>query len=153
MLTTHADVVRCARDVGLQLQDEQRIALGVTLIQMAKNSESFGAVFQAERMIGDHGRALLLDAMREDEDHFEDHFLDTAIDTTHELYIDRHHPGAEDTAGDTRPRVLFASLRAAWTRLKAAERRASDSIWGDILGGISVVIIAVVLVISAGVLQ
>lgn len=153
MLTTHADVVRCAHDVGLQLQDEQRIALGVTLIQMAVNSESFGAVFQAERMIGDHGRALLSDAMREDEDDFEGHVLDTAIDTTHEHSIDRHHPGVNHTAGDTRPRVFHDSLRAAWAHLKAAERHVSDSIWGDLLGGISVVIIAVVLVISAGVLQ
>lgn len=36
MLTCYADVVRRARDVGQTLPDEQRIALGLTLIRISK---------------------------------------------------------------------------------------------------------------------
>ena len=44
------------------------------------------------------------------------------------------------------------SCRAAWARFVAAERRFSDSIWGDIVAGIGVAVLSVALVMLAGLL-
>lgn len=151
MLNSHADVIRCARDVGLQLPDDQRIALGVTLIRMASLPSSGGAVLRAERLVGDHGRALIADAIRLDEGRFEAPFTDMTIDTTHGPVLDRH-PGARGSAGDPGPRAFSSPARAAWARFVAAERRFSDSIWGDIVAGIGVAVLSVALVMLAGLL-
>jgi len=41
-------------------------------------------------------------------------------------------------------RAAYAhTLRAAWSKFRAAERRFADSIWGDLLGGVCVVIILI----------
>lgn len=150
MLTCYADVVRRARDVGQTLPDEQRIALGLTLIRMADRPESFAAVRRAERFVGDHGRALLSEALRIERTIPEAPFTDMAIETTHGLQIDRH-PGARGGAGAPRPRAF--SPRVAWARLCAAEKRLSDSFAGDVIAGICFVMIVLFVVLVAGVLQ
>ncbi|MBU2328951.1 MAG: hypothetical protein KJ755_16625 [Alphaproteobacteria bacterium] len=152
MLTSQSDVIRRAREVGLQLPDDQRIALGVTLILMAATPRSHIAVRRAERMIADHGRALTAEAMWAAEGQFDAPFIDLTIDTTHGSSLDRH-PGADIGAEAPRPRAYISSLRAAWAGLKAAERRFADSIWGDVTATACVALIAVALVIVAGVLQ
>ncbi|ALF02136.1 hypothetical protein [Salipiger abyssi] len=136
MLTCHADVIQRAREVGQMLPDEQRVALGVTLICMARQPESFGAVQRAGRMVSDHANALTAEALHAGAD--EAPFLDMTIDTTHGPVFDRH-PGGRGTAGAPRPR-LSSSLRAAWATLRAAERRFSEGVWGDLLAGICAVI-------------
>jgi hypothetical protein len=152
MLTCQSDVIRRAREIGQPLPDDQRIALGVTLIRMASLPSSGGAVLRAERLVGDHGRALIADAVRLDEGQFDAPFIDLTIDTTHGSSFDRH-PGADISAEAPRPRGYISSLRAAWAGLKAAERRFADSIWGDVTATACVALIAVALVIVAGVLQ
>ncbi|WP_226557796.1 hypothetical protein [Salipiger thiooxidans] len=51
-------------------------------------------------------------------------------------------PAARGSAGTSRPR-RFSSLSAAWAKFRDIEQRFSDSIWGDVLGGISLVIFAI----------
>ncbi|WP_375257486.1 hypothetical protein [Citreimonas sp.] len=46
-----------------------------------------------------------------------------------------------EATGEPGPRAT-SSLRAAWDRFREIERRVSDSLFGDTLGGISILIIA-----------
>ncbi|MEB3421918.1 hypothetical protein ACFSDD_09030 [Salipiger marinus] len=75
-----------------------------------------------------------------------------AIAATTHGSCDRHL-GADTGAEAPKPRVYISSLRAAWVGLKVAERRFSDSIWGDALATACVVLLSIVLFVVAGVLQ
>ncbi|MBB96956.1 MAG: hypothetical protein CML68_20460 [Rhodobacteraceae bacterium] len=150
MLTCRAELIRAAREIGQPLPDEQRIALGVTLIKMAEAPDSFAAVTCAERMVRDHGQSLLSEALRTCDDGFEAPFQHVTIDHFHEQSADRH-PGGRGTAGMSRSRGP-SSLRAAWALIKTAERQFSESFWGDLIGMIFLIIGWLVLLIAGGVL-
>lgn len=147
LMTCRADLLRTASEIAAPLTEEQRVALGVTLIQFAREPESFMAVRHAERLVSAHATALLTDALRAEEAGFQD----MTIDTAHGPNFDRH-PGAGGSAGEPRPR-FSSSLRAAWARFRAVERRFSDGICGDVLAGVCVVIISIGLIVITGVLQ
>lgn len=51
-------------------------------------------------------------------------------------------PAAREAVGTSRPRRI-SSLSAAWAKVRGIERTLSDSIWGDAIGCISLVIFAV----------
>lgn len=51
-------------------------------------------------------------------------------------------PAAREAVGTSRPRRT-SSLSAAWAQFRAIERKLSNSIWGDAIGCISLVIFAV----------
>jgi hypothetical protein len=51
-------------------------------------------------------------------------------------------PAAREAVGTSRPRRI-SSLSAAWAKVRGIERTLSDSIWGDAIGCISIVIFAV----------
>ncbi|MGR3823041.1 MAG: hypothetical protein ACU0A5_10745 [Salipiger marinus] len=128
IMTRRADVIRRANEIGAGLPDEQRVALGVMLILDARCPESFAVVRQAERLVAGHARLLLSDAMAAEEC---PHLNMAIAATTHGLPCDRH-PGGTGAAGEPRPSAR-SSLRAAWARFRVAERRFSDSFWGDVL--------------------
>lgn len=151
MLTSQADLHRRAREVGSALPEEQRVALGVSLILMAASPASHSAVRRAGLMIEDHGNILLADALRGFEGGVEAPFEHMAIGTTHGCQPDRH-AGGPGAVGMSRPRVS-SPLRAAWARFRKAEQAFSDSRWGDLMGGLCLAGITVILVIAAGVLE
>jgi hypothetical protein len=148
IMTCRADVIRRASEIGAGLPDEQRVALGVTLILDARSPESFAVVRQAERLVAGHAQMLLSDAMAAEEC---PHLNMAIAATTHGLPCDRH-PGGTGAAGAPRPSAR-SSLRAAWAHFRAVERRFSDSIWGDVTATACVALITLALVIVAGVLQ
>lgn len=51
-------------------------------------------------------------------------------------------PAAREAVGTSRPRRI-SSLGAAWAKFRDVEQRFSDSIWGDAIGCISIVIFAI----------
>lgn len=51
-------------------------------------------------------------------------------------------PAARKAVGTSRPRRI-SSLSAAWAKVRAIERKLSDSIFGDAIGCISLVIFAI----------
>lgn len=51
-------------------------------------------------------------------------------------------PAAREAVGTSRPRRL-SSLSAAWAKVRGIERELSNSIWGDAIGCISLVIFTV----------
>ncbi|MGR3823585.1 MAG: hypothetical protein ACU0A5_13530 [Salipiger marinus] len=135
-LTSRAAVVLRAQEVGAFLPDEQRIALGVTLILEARCPESYGAVRHAERLIGGHARMLLSDALRHEECPLQNMAVAA---TTHGSVSDCHSRGG-DASREPRPLAL-TSRRAVWAWLRDAERRFADSLWGDLLACICVCVI------------
>ncbi|EPX78120.1 hypothetical protein [Salipiger mucosus] len=147
MMQDRADVLVRAHEIGRGLTDAQRIALGVTLIGTARQPESFGAARAAERMVGEHARMLLADALRGDEAMHQT----KTVATTHGNAGNRL-PGGRGTVGAPRPAPFLSSLRAAWATIRAAERRLSESLLGDLLGGVSVVALVVGTIIGLGVL-
>lgn len=58
MLTTRADIVLRAHEVGRDLTDMERIALGATLIQTVLNPAYHAPVSHAAARVRDHGAAL-----------------------------------------------------------------------------------------------
>jgi len=147
IMTCRADVIRRANEIGAGLPDEQRVALGVTLILSARSPDSFAVVRQADRLVAGHAQMLLSDAMRADECSLQNMVIAA---TTHGS-CDRH-PGGTGAAGEPRPSAR-SSLRAAWAHFRAVERRFSDSIWGDVTATACVALITLALVIVTGVLQ
>ena len=149
MSLTRTTLTQRADDIAAQLTDHERIALGVTLIHAARLPSSWAAVKHAAQLVGHHGEGLLMDELRANEGALD--LTPTVATTTHEQNGDRCS-GGSDRAGQTRLRVP-SSLRGAWRVLRRAEGRFSNSLAGDVLGGVCVFVAGIGLIIFAGALQ
>ena len=129
-LICSADVKHYAAQVSRGLPAEQRAAVAVELIRSISEPESFLVVRDAARIVQGHGNALLSDAMRVVEGQSEHTTVASLTDQSATV-----SPVARGTAGTPRSRRL-SPLSAAWARFRVAERRFSDSIWGDALAGV-----------------
>ena len=143
MSLTRTTLTQRADDIAAQLTDHERIALGVTLIHAARLPSSWAAVKHAAQLVGHHGEGLLMDELRANEG---------ALDLTPTVATGDRCSGGSDRAGQTRLRVP-SSLRGAWRVLRRAEGRFSNSLAGDVLGGMCVFIAGIGLIIFVGVLQ
>ncbi|MBN7785169.1 hypothetical protein JYP51_09580 [Ponticoccus gilvus] len=151
MLISQDHVIRRAREVGAMLPDDQRIALGLTLIRMAEQPASFAAVLQAERLTGNHARLLLKEALRLEEEVPEAPFVHVTVDTTHGSDHDRHRRAAARPARNPGSRGV-PPLRAIRDRLIAFERRLEDSLWGDAIACVGAWVTFLVVLIAVGLL-
>ncbi|MGR3273344.1 hypothetical protein DU478_17615 [Thalassococcus profundi] len=148
-MLTRASLTRRADEIAAPLTDHERIALGVTLIHTARHPSSWAAVKHAAQLVGHYGEGLMMDELRANEGALD--LTPTVATTTHEQNGDRCS-GGSDRAGQTRPRVS-SSLRGAWRVFQRAEGRFSDSLAGDVLGGVCVFVAGIGLIIFAGALQ
>lgn len=68
---------------------------------------------------------------------------------TRNLHIRLRAPAATvELREPASPRVLPIPLRAGWQRIRAAHDRLNDSIWGDALGTVCVILTAAIIIVS-----
>ncbi|MEQ5870216.1 hypothetical protein J4E08_09930 [Sagittula sp. NFXS13] len=140
------------------MTDLERVALGVALVETVLNPVYSPAVIHAARTIREHGEALqdaqwraVCAAANNDTSHTS--VAASTGQSTHGAIEQMATPeisGPPIDAGKLgRPgRSFSSSLRSAWARFSAAEKRLSQSWWGDGLAGLSFAILCICLMFA-----
>ena len=132
------DIERRARLVVRDLNQIERAALGTEILLSVSEPEAFLSLWYAARLVRERAEQLKEAAL--------------------------HIPGAEPRAvlqpeattheqSEPKGGPCVGRLRTACQVIQDAERRFSESIWGDMLGGLCLFVFGIGVVIAAGVLQ
>ncbi|WP_425099174.1 hypothetical protein [Tropicibacter sp. S64] len=146
MIETRADVVLMAHVLGRDMTDLERIALGATLIQTVLTPANHCAVRLAAARINEHADALM-DALIEMNTGAGPH---PGKATTHEQSGPLRIPEAPPS-GPSTPCAMETSpwWRTAWASFRIVEARLSNSLAGDLLGGLCIWVISMALFVFA----
>jgi hypothetical protein len=140
-MLTRVDLVMRAQAQAEGLSDPERIALGVALIGTAQEPDSWAALRFAARLIEDQSTRHL-QAVYD--------LTDAPVAPSNFTTPATH--GRSPVASQP-PRRHRTPFRAVWGRIRRAERRFSNSIWGDALGALCLCALGAILFFFAGVLQ
>ena len=133
------DIQHSAEKAVRGLSQTERLALGTEILTRITDPQQFMSMRLAAWMISERAD-LLADVALHQTPGAEPRALLQYEATTHELDKLKERPRA-------------GRLRAAYKTLRQAERQFSESVWGDLLGGICLMILAFGAVVVAGVLQ
>lgn len=141
MMVSKEDIAIRANAAATGLTDVERIALGYVLIDGARDPDCWLSLRNAAYLIRDKSDTYLNAALRGADAAAEVAPTMTAPATTHEQLA------------ASSPRSRLPSPGAAWTRIKEAERALSESLLGDFLGMVLVVIACVGVIYIGAFLQ
>ena len=139
MNALRSDIQHTAEKAVLGLSQTERLALGTEILTRITDPQQFMSMRLAAWMISERAD-LLADVALHQTPGAEPRAVLQLEATTHELDKLKERPRA-------------GRLRAAYKTLRQAERQFSESVWGDLLGGICLMILAFGAVVVAGVLQ